>query len=101
MDHFDYRAGVLHGEDVALPDIADAIGPPFYCYSTATIRRHLRVFREGLAGVSSGPDGPLIAYAATANPHKPVQATLARLGAGAEVLSLAEQPGRATGWEKE
>src|SRR3546814_5557889 len=90
MDHFDYRDGVLHGEDVALPDIADAIGTPFYCYSTATIERHLRVFREGLAGVNSGPDGPLIAYAVKANPNKSVVATLARMGAGADVVSSGE-----------
>src|SRR3546814_12673409 len=45
MDHFDYRDGVLHGEDVALPDIADAIGTQFYCYSPPTITRHFRVLR--------------------------------------------------------
>src|SRR3546814_19903086 len=84
MDHFDYRDGVLHGEDVALPDIADAIGTPFYCYSTATIERHLRVFREGLAGVNSGPDGPLIAYAVKANPKQSVVAMLSSMEIGRE-----------------
>lgn len=90
MDHFDYRDGVLHAEDVALPEIADAVGTPFYCYSTATIERHFRVFSEALAGVNSGPEGPLVAYAVKANPNKSVIATLARMGAGADVVSSGE-----------
>ena len=44
MHHFDYRNGVLHAEDVALPRLARAVGTPFYCYSTATLHRHYRVF---------------------------------------------------------
>ncbi|TIW86755.1 MAG: diaminopimelate decarboxylase, partial [Mesorhizobium sp.] len=44
MNHFDYRDGVLHAEDVAIPDIAAQVGTPFYCYSTATLTRHYRVF---------------------------------------------------------
>ncbi len=90
MDHFDYRDGVLHAEDVALPEIAEAVGTPFYCYSTATIERHFRVFSEALAGVNSGADGPLVAYAVKANPNKSVIATLARMGAGADVVSSGE-----------
>lgn len=90
MDHFDYRDGVLHAEDVALPEIAEAVGTPFYCYSTATIERHFRVFNEALAGVNSGPEGPLVAYAVKANPNKSVIATLARMGAGADVVSSGE-----------
>ena len=51
MNHFDYRDGVLHAEDVAIPDIAAAIGTPFYCYSTATLTRHFRIFSEALEGL--------------------------------------------------
>jgi hypothetical protein len=50
MNHFDYRDGVLHAEAVNLSELADAVGTPFYCYSTATLERHYRVFTEAFAG---------------------------------------------------
>ena len=86
MDHFDYRGGVMHAEDVDLEGLAGAVGTPFYCYSSATIERHYRVFAEALGGL----DDPLIAYAVKANPNQSVIATLARLGAGADVVSIGE-----------
>jgi diaminopimelate decarboxylase len=86
MDHFDYRGGVLHAEDVDLEALASAVGTPFYCYSSATIERHYRVFAEALAPL----DDPLIAYAVKANPNQSVIATLAMLGAGADVVSIGE-----------
>ena len=46
MNHFDYRNGVLHAEAVSLIELAEAVGTPFYCYSTATLERHYRVFPE-------------------------------------------------------
>ena len=54
MHHFAYRDGVLHAEDVAVPAIAAAVGTPFYCYSTATLDRHYRVFTEALANALRG-----------------------------------------------
>lgn len=90
MDHFQLRDGVMHAEDVPLTLIAEAVGTPVYVYSTATIRRHVRVFQEALAGVESGPEGPLIAYAVKANPNAGVLATLAREGLGADVVSAGE-----------
>ena len=86
MDHFDLRDGVLHAEDVALPAIAAAVGTPVYVYSTATIERHVRVFRAALAGL----DDPLIAFAVKANPNRAVLATMARAGLGADVVSGGE-----------
>ncbi len=86
MDHFQYRDGTLHAEDVDLAVLADQVGTPFYCYSTATLERHYRVFAEGLAAL----DDPLIAYAVKANPNQAVIRTLARLGAGADVVSIGE-----------
>jgi diaminopimelate decarboxylase len=86
MDHFDYRAGVMHAEDVDIEALAEAVGTPFYCYSSATIERHYRVFAEALTGLGD----PLIAYAVKANPNQSVIATLARLGAGADVVSIGE-----------
>ena len=85
MDHFAYRGGALHAEDVAVAEIAAAVGTPFYLYSTATLERHYRVFEEALAGLPH-----LICYALKANSNQAVIATLARLGAGADVVSGGE-----------
>jgi diaminopimelate decarboxylase len=86
MDHFELRNGVLHAEGVPLTRIAEQAGTPIYVYSTATIERHVRVFREALAGV----DDPWIAFAVKANPNTAVLATLARAGLGADVVSGGE-----------
>jgi diaminopimelate decarboxylase len=85
MNHFEYRGGVLHAEDVALPAIAEAVGTPFYCYSTATLTRHYRVFSEAFAGLDAR-----ICYSIKANSNQAVLATLARLGAGMDIVSEGE-----------
>ncbi|WP_202325802.1 diaminopimelate decarboxylase [Mesorhizobium sp. 113-3-9] len=85
MNHFDYRDGVLHAEDVAIPDIAAQVGTPFYCYSTATLTRHYRVFAQAFAGLDA-----LVCYAMKANSNQAVLRTLAKLGAGADVVSQGE-----------
>src|SRR5881227_947488 len=85
MNHFDYRNGVLHAEAVNLSELADAIGTPFYCYSTATLERHYRVFTEAFAGEKT-----LVCYAMKANSNQSVLCTLAKLGAGADVVSGGE-----------
>jgi diaminopimelate decarboxylase len=85
MHHFAYRDGVLHAEAVDLARLADAVGTPFYCYSTATLERHYRVFAAAFADVPS-----LVCYAVKANSNQAVIATLARLGAGADVVSGGE-----------
>ncbi len=85
MHHFDYRAGVLHAEAVDLAELAARVGTPFYCYSTATIERHYQVFADAFADVSA-----LVCYAMKANSNQAVLTTLARLGAGADVVSEGE-----------
>jgi diaminopimelate decarboxylase len=85
MDHFTYRDGILHAEDVPLTAIATAAGTPVYVYSTATLTRHYRVFEEALAGMPH-----LICYALKANGNLAVVRVLARLGAGADVVSEGE-----------
>jgi len=85
VNHFEYRAGVLHAEDVPLPAIAAAVGTPFYCYSTATLVRHHRVFREAFAGLDT-----LICYAMKANSNQSVIATFVKEGAGLDVVSEGE-----------
>ncbi|MFZ2868836.1 diaminopimelate decarboxylase [Zavarzinia sp.] len=85
MNHFEYREGRLHAEDVALETIAEAVGTPFYCYSTATLERHFRVFADAFAGQNA-----LVCFALKANSNQAVISTLARLGAGADVVSGGE-----------
>ena len=85
MHHFAYRDGVLHAEAVSLVALAEAVGTPFYCYSTATLERHYRVFAGAFADVPS-----LVCYAMKANSNQAVIKTLARLGAGADVVSEGE-----------
>ena len=85
MNHFDYRNGVLHAEAVNLSDLAAEVGTPFYCYSTATLERHYRVFTEAFAG-----EKVLACYAMKANSNQSVLRTLAKLGAGADVVSGGE-----------
>ena len=85
MNHFDYRNGVLHAEAVSLVDIAASVGTPFYCYSSATLERHYRVFTDAFAG-----EKVLVCYAMKANSNQSVLRTLAKLGAGADVVSGGE-----------
>ena len=91
MHHFAYRRGVshlnlLHAEEVDLSEIAAAVGTPFYCYSTATLERHYRVFADAFAGMPA----TLVCYSVKANSNLGVLATLAKLGAGMDVVSEGE-----------
>jgi diaminopimelate decarboxylase len=85
MHHFAYRDGVLWAEAVDLAVLAEAVGTPFYCYSTATLERHYRVFADAFADVPS-----LVCYAVKANSNQAVIRTFAKLGAGADVVSAGE-----------
>ncbi len=85
MHHFDYRDGVLHAEAVNLVALAEKVGTPFYCYSTATLERHYKVFASAFADVDA-----LVCYAMKANSNQAVIKTLAKLGAGADVVSGGE-----------
>jgi diaminopimelate decarboxylase len=85
MHHFDYRNGVLHAEGVNLIALAEAAGTPFYCYASATLARHYSVFAGAFADVDA-----LVCYSLKANSNQAVIATLAKLGAGADVVSGGE-----------
>jgi diaminopimelate decarboxylase len=85
VNHFEYRNGVLHAENVPVPEIAAAVGTPFYLYSTATLERHIRVFQEAFSDVDS-----LVCYAMKANSNQAVLKTLGRMGAGIDVVSEGE-----------
>ena len=85
MHHFSYRSGVLHAEDVNLNTLAAEVGTPFYCYSTATLERHYRVFSGAFADVDA-----LVCYAMKANSNQAVLKTFAKLGAGMDVVSEGE-----------
>ncbi|MBM2291709.1 diaminopimelate decarboxylase [Sulfitobacter pseudonitzschiae] len=85
MDHFLYRDGVLHAEDVPVADIAAAVGTPFYVYSTATLLRHFRLFDEALDGMDH-----LVCYAMKAASNQAILKTLGDAGAGMDVVSGGE-----------
>ena len=85
MHHFAYKNGVLHAEDVDLTALADEIGTPFYCYSTATLTRHYQVFKAAFEGLNT-----LVCYALKANSNQAVLTTLANQGAGMDVVSGGE-----------
>lgn len=86
MDHFEYRGGVLHAEDVPLPLIAAEVGTPVYVYSRATLTRHARVFRDALAVLPKVH----LAFAVKSNPNLAVLKVLAAEGYGADVVSAGE-----------
>ncbi len=85
MNHFGYIDGVLHAENVPVPEIAKAVGTPFYVYSTATLERHYKVFSGAFADVDA-----MVCYAMKANSNQAVLRTLAKLGAGIDVVSGGE-----------
>ena len=85
MPPFTYRNGALHAEDVALATIAEAVGTPFYCYSSTAIEQHFEAFRDAFAGQDAR-----VFYAMKANSNQAVLTTLARLGAGMDVVSEGE-----------
>jgi diaminopimelate decarboxylase len=85
MDHFLYKNGTLHAEDVAIPDIAAQVGTPFYVYSTATLTRHYRLFTEAL-----DPLPHLVCFAIKSLSNVAVLKTLGNLGAGMDVVSGGE-----------
>ena len=86
MDHFAYKNGVLHAEDVPMSAIAEAVGTPVYVYSRATLERHARVFRDALSGLPRKH----IAFAIKANPNLAVLKVLAREGYGGDIVSGGE-----------
>jgi len=85
MDHFLYKDGALHAEDVPVAEIAAAVGTPFYCYSTATLTRHFKLFDDAL---SWGPH--LVCFAMKSNSNQAILRVLADLGAGMDVVSGGE-----------
>ncbi len=85
MDYFLYQNGILHAEDVAIPEIAAQVGTPFYLYSAATLRRHFRLFDEALEGTDH-----LVCYAMKANSNQAVLKLMADMGAGMDVVSGGE-----------
>ena len=85
MHHFHYKNGTLYAEDVNLAELAEEVGTPFYCYSTATLERHVKVIGEAFKGTDH-----LLCYAMKANSNQAVIKTIAALGAGMDVVSEGE-----------
>jgi diaminopimelate decarboxylase len=87
---FEYRRAddgreELHCEDVPLTAIAAAVGTPAYVYSRATLEGAFRAFDAALAGVDH-----LVCYSVKANSSLGILSVLARLGAGADIVSGGE-----------
>ncbi|MGL5009073.1 MAG: diaminopimelate decarboxylase family protein, partial [Paracoccaceae bacterium] len=85
MDHFTYKNGQLHAEDVAIAEIAASVGTPFYVYSTATLTRHYRLFTDAL-----NPLPHQVCFAIKSLSNVAVLKTLGALGAGMDVVSIGE-----------
>jgi len=85
VHHFQYRDGALFAEEVDVTALAGKVGTPFYVYSAATLRRHVRVMREAFDGIPT-----LVAYAMKANSNQAVLKVIAGEGAGADVVSGGE-----------
>lgn len=85
MHHFKYNNGILFAEDVAVADIAEAVGTPFYCYSSATLKRHYHVFADAFKS-----SNVLVCYSIKSNSNLAVITTLAKEGAGADIVSAGE-----------
>jgi len=85
LNHFQYVNGILHAENVPLPQIAQSVGTPFYCYSTATLERHFKVFSNAFSDVNA-----TVCYAMKANSNQAILKMLAKLGSGADVVSAGE-----------
>lgn len=85
MHYFDYKDGELHAENISLTEIAEQVGTPFYCYSAATFRRHIKMFQQSFADRDA-----LICYAMKANSNQAVLTLIAKLGAGVDVVSGGE-----------
>lgn len=85
VHHFNHRDGVLFAEDVNVNELAEKVGTPFYVYSSATLRRHVRVVRQAFDGIPM-----LMAYAMKANSNQAVLKLMASEGCGADVVSGGE-----------
>jgi diaminopimelate decarboxylase len=85
MHHFHYLNGSLHAEDVSIARLSEEVGTPLYVYSTATLERHYQVLAKAFSGLDA-----LICFAVKANSNQAVLATMARLGAGMDVVSEGE-----------
>ena len=85
MDHFLYRDGLLHAEDVPVAEIAAAVGTPFYVYSTATLKRHFTLFDEALSWTDH-----LVCFAMKSLSNQAILKTLGNAGAGMDVVSGGE-----------
>lgn len=85
MNAFTYRDGILHAEDVPLPQLAERYGTPLYVYSRGHLLAQLQALREAFAAVD-----PLICFSVKTNSNRAVIKTFADAGAGADVVSGGE-----------
>ncbi len=85
MHYFDYKNNILHAENVSLAEIAEQVGTPFYCYSAATFRRHIKMFQDSFSNQDA-----MVCYAMKANSNQAILTLIAQLGAGVDTVSGGE-----------
>jgi diaminopimelate decarboxylase len=85
MNPFHHKDGELYAEDVPLRRIAEEVGTPCYVYSSAAIAERYQRYAKSLSGLNAR-----ISYSIKANSNQAVIATLHKLGAGADVVSVGE-----------
>lgn len=83
--HFPYINSHMFTEQVAIKEIAKQVGTPFYCYSQNAIEENYLSYQQAFAKQDA-----LICYAVKANGNQAVLTTLAKLGSGADVVSVGE-----------
>ncbi|MEE9446636.1 MAG: diaminopimelate decarboxylase [Arenicellales bacterium] len=85
MDHFNFKDGALHAEEVSAQTLAATHGTPLFVYSRATLERHWHAFDDAFG------DWPHeIHYAVKANGNLAVLQVLAKLGSGFDIVSGGE-----------
>ncbi|NPA49416.1 MAG: diaminopimelate decarboxylase [Thermodesulfobacteria bacterium] len=85
MHHFQFRHGELYAEELPVREIARRVGTPFYLYSTATLKRHFRIFDRAFGALPH-----LVCYSVKANSNLAVLRLFAREGSGADIVSGGE-----------
>ena len=88
MADFEYRDGILHAEDVPLPEVEALAGTPVYVYSANAVRSQFRRLDGALANLDH-----LICYSVKANSNQAILKLLADLGSGFDAVSAARSPG--------
>ncbi|WP_019030111.1 diaminopimelate decarboxylase [Colwellia piezophila] len=85
VSYFPHQNNEMYVEGIAIRDIAKQVQTPFYCYSSSAIEASYQDYQNAFSDQDA-----LICYAVKANSNQAVLTTLAKLGSGADVVSMGE-----------